>query len=83
MVTTAGGTGLLTGLQCVLHRWPIRLFSVLHAGPLAGAQLEVNDVFDLDVSTGKAAHKKKKRPPEKEERFRWSGKRILTPAETF
>lgn len=61
MVTTAGGTGLLTGSQCVLHRWPIRLLSVLHAGPLAGAQLEVNDVFGVDVSTDKAARKKKKK----------------------
>lgn len=60
MVTTAGYTGLLTGLQCVPHRWPIRLFSVLQTGPLAGAQLEVNDVFDVDVSTDKAAREKKK-----------------------
>lgn len=62
MVTTAGGTGLLTGLQCVLHRWPIRLFSVLQTEPLVGAQLEVNDVFDVDVSPDKAAPKKKGLP---------------------
>lgn len=74
MVTTAGGTGLLTGLQCVLHRWPIRLFSVLQTGPLAGTQLEVNDVFDVDVSTDKAA--RKKRPAEREECLKWAGNGI-------
>lgn len=60
MVSTAGGSGLLTGLQCVLHRWSIRLFSVLQTGPLAGAQLGVNDdFFYVHVSTDKAVQGKK------------------------
>lgn len=59
MVTTAGGTGLLTGWDVFSTDGPLGRSprspstplhpNVLQTGPLAGAQLEGNDIFGVDV----------------------------------
>lgn len=59
MVTTAGGTGLLTGWDVFSTDGPLgrsprspstpQHSNVLQTGPLAGAQLEGNDIFGVDV----------------------------------
>lgn len=83
MVTTAGGTGLLTDCDMFSTDGPLGRSprspsaplhsNVLQTGPLAGAQLEVNDI--LDVSADKAA--REKRPPQRAGRIDWPGNIIL------
>lgn len=91
MVTTAGGTGLLTDCDMFSTDGPLGRSprspsapphsNVLQTGPLAGAQLEVNDIFNSDVSTVKAA--REKRPPQRAGRIDWPGNIILNTSALF
>lgn len=84
MVTTAGGTRLLTGSNMFSTDGPLGRSpcspsapphpNILQTGPLAAAQLEANDIFDVDVFTDKAA--RTKRAPRRDGGLDWAGNMI-------
>lgn len=81
MVTTAGGSGLLTDCDMFSTDGPLGRSprspsaplhsNVLQTAPLAGAQLEVDDIFNLDVSTDKVARGKKASSEGRTHRLAW------------